>query len=56
MGYRMSDELLNNVNVVAQDVLITPGQLKAEIPLSATGERTVLEGRRSVRQLSLIHI
>lgn len=43
----MSDELLNNINVVAQDLLITPQELKTEISLSALGERTVLEGRRS---------
>ncbi|HET7687902.1 MAG TPA: 3-deoxy-7-phosphoheptulonate synthase, partial [Candidatus Macondimonas sp.] len=47
----MSEELLNNINVVAQDLLITPRELKAEIPLSAAGERTVLEGRRSVRRI-----
>lgn len=47
----MSEELLNNINVVAQDLLITPRELKTEIPLSAAGERTVLEGRRSVRRI-----
>ena len=47
----MSDELLNNINVAAQDVLITPRQLKDDVPLGATGERTVLEGRRSVRRI-----
>ena len=47
----MSDQVLNNLNVEAQDVLITPAQLKDELPLSERGVRTVVEGRRTLQRI-----
>ncbi|MBY5969424.1 3-deoxy-7-phosphoheptulonate synthase [Halomonas denitrificans] len=47
----MSDKQVNNLNVLAQDVLVTPEQLKQEIPLSAEAEATVIEGRKTVQNI-----
>ncbi len=47
----MANEKLNNVNVEAQDVLITPSRLKEELPLSEQGEQTVLEGRQTLQRI-----
>ena len=37
-----------DVNVMSNNALIRPSELEARIPLSATAERTVLEGRRQL--------
>ncbi|MCK0743749.1 3-deoxy-7-phosphoheptulonate synthase [Chromohalobacter nigrandesensis] len=47
----MSEQHVNNINVLSQDVLVTPEALKREIPLSEEAERTVLEGRRTVQRI-----
>ncbi|WP_280561283.1 MULTISPECIES: 3-deoxy-7-phosphoheptulonate synthase [unclassified Chromohalobacter] len=47
----MSEQQVNNINVLSQDVLVTPEALKREIPLSEEAERTVLEGRRTVQRI-----
>ena len=47
----MSDKVLNNLNVEAQDVLVTPAELKHELPLSERGVRTVVEGRRTLQRI-----
>ncbi|MCE8020016.1 3-deoxy-7-phosphoheptulonate synthase [Halomonas sp. MCCC 1A11036] len=47
----MSDQQVSNLNVLSQDVLITPKALKNEIPLSETAERTVIEGRRTIQNI-----
>lgn len=47
----MSEHQVNNINVLAQDVLITPDALKQEIPLSEAAERTVIEGRRTTQKI-----
>ncbi len=47
----MSDQVLNNLNVEAQDVLVTPAQLKDELPLGERGVRTVVEGRRTLQRI-----
>ncbi|ABE58978.1 MULTISPECIES: 3-deoxy-7-phosphoheptulonate synthase [Chromohalobacter] len=47
----MSEQQVNNINVLAQDVLVTPEALKREIPLSEEAERTVLEGRRTLQRI-----
>ncbi len=47
----MSDQVLNNLNVEAQDVLVTPEQLKDELPLGESGVRTVVEGRRTLQRI-----
>ncbi|MBA2778564.1 3-deoxy-7-phosphoheptulonate synthase [Billgrantia kenyensis] len=47
----MSDQQVSNLNVLSQDVLITPEALKNEIPLSETAEKTVIEGRRTIQNI-----
>ncbi|QEM81401.1 3-deoxy-7-phosphoheptulonate synthase [Halomonas binhaiensis] len=47
----MSDQQVNNLNVLSQDVLITPDQLKKEVPLSAEAEATVLKGRETIQNI-----
>ncbi|GEK48927.1 3-deoxy-7-phosphoheptulonate synthase [Halomonas pacifica] len=47
----MSQQQVNNLNVLAQDVLITPEALKQEIPLTEEAERTVIEGRGAIQRI-----
>ncbi len=42
---------INNVNVVSQDLLPTPEQVKERLPLSPAAERTVVAGRDTVRHI-----
>jgi len=44
----MTGKNLNNVNVVSQDLLPTPAEVKADIPLSDKGAETVLAGRETI--------
>ena len=47
----MSQVSVDNVNVASQELLITPAELKAEIPLSTAAEKVVLAGRQAVRDI-----
>ncbi|MDW5375746.1 3-deoxy-7-phosphoheptulonate synthase [Halomonas sp. HP20-15] len=47
----MSQQQVNNLNVLSQDVLITPDALKQEIPLSPTAEKTIIEGRQTIQRI-----
>jgi 3-deoxy-7-phosphoheptulonate synthase len=47
----MSKELLENVNVASQKILITPDQLKKDIPLSTIAAQTVILGRQTIRNI-----
>ena len=47
----MSDQQVNNLNVLSQDVLITPAALKQEIPLSESAQKTVIESRQTVQNI-----
>ncbi len=47
----MSQQQVNNLNVLAQDVLITPEALKQEIPLTEEAERSVIEGREAIQRI-----
>ncbi|QEA40130.1 3-deoxy-7-phosphoheptulonate synthase [Pistricoccus aurantiacus] len=47
----MSQQQVNNLNVLAQDVLITPEALKQAVPLTEAAERTVIEGRQTVQHI-----
>ncbi|MDX1397702.1 MAG: 3-deoxy-7-phosphoheptulonate synthase, partial [Oceanospirillum sp.] len=42
---------LTNVNVVSQDVLITPEELKKEIPLTDPARASVVEGRETIQNI-----
>lgn len=47
----MSETRLTNVNVVSQDILITPEQLKQEIPLTEIARQSVIEGRETIKNI-----
>ncbi len=47
----MSSTPLDNVNVISQEVLITPEQLKQEVKLNDKAAATVLEGRATLRNI-----
>jgi 3-deoxy-7-phosphoheptulonate synthase len=47
----MSDRHLEDLNVESFESLITPDQLKAEVPLSARARQTVVEARSAVRRI-----
>ncbi|MBN1865909.1 3-deoxy-7-phosphoheptulonate synthase [Candidatus Sumerlaeota bacterium] len=44
-------ELTDNVNIVEIEPLIAPEALKAELPMSESHTRVVLEGRRSIQRI-----
>jgi len=46
----MADNI-DNVNVVSQELLPTPEQVKAALPLSARAERTVRDGRSTIERI-----
>lgn len=47
----MADLPINDINIVSNDPLITPEQLKVDIPLSATAMSTVSHGREVIRNI-----
>lgn len=47
----MADLPIDDLNVASNETLITPEQLKREIPLTAQAERTVTEGRSAIRNI-----
>ncbi|MEJ2346992.1 MAG: 3-deoxy-7-phosphoheptulonate synthase [Gammaproteobacteria bacterium] len=47
----MNHDALNNVNVVSQDLLPTPAEIKAQLPLTDAAIRTVLKGRETIRNI-----
>ena len=47
----MSDQQLNNINVLSQDLLPTPAVVKQALPLSESAEKTVLEGRDTIQKI-----
>ena len=47
----MDDKRMHNINVRSQDVLPTPAQIKARVPVSVRAQRAVIEGRRAVERI-----
>ncbi len=47
----MTANSLGDINVLSQDVLITPDQLKKEIPVSEKARDVVVKGRETVRNI-----
>ncbi|TLM76320.1 3-deoxy-7-phosphoheptulonate synthase [Microbulbifer harenosus] len=47
----MTTQQFDDLNVLSQDILITPQALKAELPVSDTAETTVAAGRAAVRNI-----
>ncbi|PID42104.1 MAG: 3-deoxy-7-phosphoheptulonate synthase [Proteobacteria bacterium] len=47
----MTNNAINNLNVEKTERLITPGQLKSEIPLTDKARATVLKGRETIENI-----
>ncbi len=47
----MNNKVVENINVNSQEVLITPAQLKAEVPMSDAARATVVESREVIRNI-----
>lgn len=47
----MSEKQVNNVNVLSQELLPTPEEVKRALPLTERAEKTVLAGREVVRRI-----
>ena len=47
----MADLPIDDLNIASNEALITPEQLKKELPLTATAQKTVAEGRQVVRDI-----
>jgi 3-deoxy-7-phosphoheptulonate synthase len=47
----MSEQQINNVNVMEQTLLPTPEEIKARLPLSARAEATIVNGRATVERI-----
>lgn len=47
----MSERLLNNLNVVSQELLPTPAEIKSELPASQGVEDTVWEARQTIQNI-----
>lgn len=51
MKSTMADLPINDLNVASNETLITPEQIKLEIPLTESAQRTVSAGRQVVRDI-----
>ena len=49
-GINMSNQI-DNLNIVANDILITPTALKAEMPISGAAAQTINNGRQTVQDI-----
>ena len=47
----MTDQQLNNINVLSQDLLPTPAEVKRALPLTDSAEHTVLAGREVLQRI-----
>lgn len=47
----MHPSLLNNVNVASLDVLLTPDDIKQQLPMTEIAAATVIEGRQTVQNI-----
>jgi 3-deoxy-7-phosphoheptulonate synthase len=47
----MDDKRIYNINVVAQDVLLTPEEVKRRVPMTPRAQSTVLDGRLAVENI-----
>src|SRR5690606_8875014 len=48
---KMADLPINNLNVASNEVMITPAQIKARIPMSDTARATIVESRQVIRDI-----
>lgn len=42
---------IDNINIVANDILITPNDLKTQIPVSTAAAQTIAEGRQTIQNI-----
>lgn len=42
---------VDNINILSQDVLVTPRDLKQELPLSDAARKTITEGRQAIQNI-----
>ena len=42
---------VDNINILSQDVLVTPRDLKQELPLSDAARKTITEGRQVIQNI-----
>lgn len=47
----MSDSTIENLNLASQDILISPADLKAQLPVSQKAHQTILDGRQTVNNI-----
>lgn len=47
----MKEQQLNNINVIAQDLLPTPGKIKTKLPITETASQTILKGREVIHNI-----
>lgn len=47
----MSNSTIDNLNLVSQEILISPDQLKEKLPLSDKAAQVVTEGRQTIRNI-----
>ena len=47
----MSEDSINNINILSQEVLPTPEQIKAQLPLTPQAQETVIAGRETIRRI-----
>lgn len=42
---------IDNINIITNDILITPSDLKAELPVSSAAAKTIAEGRQTIQNI-----
>lgn len=47
----MTDQAIENVNLASQDILLSPAELKAHLPVSESAKRTIIAGRETVNAI-----
>lgn len=47
----VENKRVDNLNVVSQEILITPSELKTKIPLTPEAEKTVYQGRQTIQNI-----
>lgn len=47
----MHENLINNINVVSQELLLTPAEIKNHLPLTEKAEQTILAGRAALQRI-----
>ena len=47
----MNTQAVENINIEAPEILITPAELKREIPLTEKARQTVAEGRQVIENI-----